>query len=165
MSKSIPQFISSSFRLDSGLGTTGQFQQFELLNMYFGLDSEVKRGRKYQPVELPEVLTNDHVAVLTILIGSGHTVQTVCKCERLEHVEKSAFLKAWNAWSRHLQVELPHCTPSKGLPVWLAASSTVDQKWSVDGGFWSAISFAEKAPKVTEMPLLPAFTSFVGRQA
>jgi len=164
MSKSIPLFISSSFRLDSGLGTVGQFEQYGLINMYFGLDSK-RNGKKYLPVSLPEVLTNDHVAVLTIMLRSGHTMQTVCKCERLEHAEKSVFLKAWNAWSKYLQKELPHCAPNEGVPVWLAASSTVDQQWSPDGGFWSALSFAEKAPEATAVPMLPASTSFVGRQA
>ena len=164
MSKSIPIFTASSFRLDSGLGTVGQYEQYGLINMYFGLDSEVKRGKKYTAVPLPEVLTNDHVAVLTILLPSDHTMQTVCKCERLENKAKPLFLKSWIAWNRHLQNELPHCAPNEGVPVWLAASSTVDQKWSVDEGFWSALSFAEKAPEASAVLMLPS-TSFVGRQA
>jgi hypothetical protein len=164
MKKSIPLFTASSFRLDSGLGTVGQYNQYGLINMYFGLESE-KRGKKYQPTALPEVLTNDHVAVLTILLPSDHAIQTVCKCERLKESEKSAFLKSWIAWNRHLQNELPHCAPTKGVPVWLAASSTVNQQWSVDGGFWSALSFAEKAPETSAVPLLQGPTSFVGRQA
>ena len=164
MSKSIPIFTASSFRLDSGLGTVGQYNQYGLINMYFGLESE-KRGKKYQPTALPKVLTNDHVAVLTILLPSDHTIQTVCKCERLENKEKSLFLKSWILWNRHLQNELPHCAPTQGVPVWLAASSNANQKWSVDGGFWSALSFAEKAPETSAAPLLQGPTSFVGRQA
>jgi len=165
MSKSIPLFTADSFRLDSGLGTIGQYEQYGLINMYFGLDSEVVRGKKYTAVPLPKELTNDHVAVLTILLPSGHPLQTVCKCERLTISEQSDFLKSWILWSRHLQLELPHCAPNKGVPVWLAAYSTVNQQWSVDGGFWSALSFAEKAPEATAVPLLLGTTSFVGRQA
>jgi hypothetical protein len=164
MKKSIPLFTANSFRLDSGFGTVGQYHQYGLINMYFGLESE-KRGKKYFAADLPAVLTNDHVAVLTILLPSGHPLQTVCKCERLTISEQSDFLKSWILWSRHLQLELDHCAPNKGVPVWLAASSTVNQKWSVDGGFWSALSFAEKAPEATAVPLLLGTTSFVGRQA
>jgi hypothetical protein len=163
MKKSIPLFTASSFRLDSGLGTVGQYNQYGLINMYFGLESE-KRGKKYQPTALPIELTNDHVAVLTIMIPSGHTLQTCCKLERLVESEKSVFLKSWMSWIRHLQNELPHCAPNKGVPVWLAASSTVNQQWSVDGGFWSALSFAEKAPEASAVLMLGS-TSFVGRQA
>jgi len=164
MKKSIPVFTASSFRLDSGLGTVGQYEQYGLINMYFGLESK-RNGKKYTPVPMPIELTNEHVACLTILLPSGHPLQTVCKCERIMLSERSDFLNSWMSWIRHLQTELPHCAPNEGVPVWLAASSTVDQQWSPDGGFWSALSFAEKAPEATAVPLISGPTSFVGRQA
>ena len=165
MSKPIPEFISSSFRLGTReSGSTGQFERFELINMFFALESE-RRNKRYSHTKPPKELTPDHVAVLTILLPPNQwDKQTYCKCERLLPKERPSFLKAWNAWSKHLHREIASCAPNKGVPIWLAASSGVSQHWSPED-FWSALSFAEKAPEVNQVPLLLPSTSFVGRQA
>ena len=165
MSKPIPEFISSSFRLGTReSGSIGQFERFELINMYFGLESE-RDGKKYKRQMLPKELTSDHVAVLTILLPPNQwDKQTYCKCERLLPKERASFLKAWNAWSRYLHREISSCAPNKGVPIWLAASSGVSQYWSPED-FWSALSFAEKPPVVSQDVLQLPSTSFVGRPA
>ena len=138
--QSIPSFAPSSFKLDTGLATIGEYEQVTLIGMRFSLAAAKNIGYQTDIVP-PLVVESHHVAVMSFLYPDGHDQKVVLICKRLKPEDRLLLLECWSQWLSAIAKAHP-----KGLTCWMAASSTPARTWSLDDGFWSAISFEKKQP-------------------
>jgi len=137
--QSIPSFAPSSFSIESGLATVGNYEQVTVIGMRFSVTAN--RATNYSGVPVPAVLEPDHVAVMSVVYPNGHDQRVVLICKRLKPEDRRLLLECWSQWLSAIAKAHP-----KGLTCWMAASSTPARTWSLDDGFWSAISFEKKQP-------------------
>ena len=155
-------FTPTSLKITSGKTFIGGFERVRVIGMRFSTNTS---PRTYPGVAVPDVISMDHIAVLSIMflekasngqyIETGHDKRVALVCETLTVEDRKTLRHCWSQWTNALALN------PKGVDVWMAASSSTTRTWTLESGYWSSIYFGKELPEIAK----PVEVSYgVGRQ-